>query len=463
VLDTSEYLWSYPMSDKQKLQRIFHAIIPHSTELNILLRLVGDGWALPSHEAEHAFFPVVGPLNKGIKEQLGITVIMLRCLKLVVDREVKRRIDAICCMENRSPDWTPPGSMRWVSREELAGLRLAAEWQRPVIEAWFAETERGTIPPRRAPWAVHGWYDAATEWVQSQLVEHGVMPAGPPEQVKQWDISSILRAHTNDGDYYLKVGNSLFAHEPVITQALARMFPGQVSGPMAVLMEPEQGWMLLRDFGGHVLGEGTATQLEDVLRLHASIQIGCVERVDELLAARLPDRRLKVLAAQVDEVLADPNSLDGITDEEIAKLRAAAPQIKAMCAQLESYGVPQTLLHGDFHGGNIIVQEGKCLIFDWADACIAHPFFDLFIVPDGKGNEAMTPEESDRLRDIYLEFWTEYAPMDQLREAARLARILGAFHQAISYMQGTDSLEDSARWVFAGVAARWLRRVLASL
>jgi aminoglycoside phosphotransferase (APT) family kinase protein len=454
------------VAEKPKLQRAFHAIIPHfdPAEGSILVcpGPQGEGWALPDYEPEDGFFPVVGPLNRGMKEQLGIEVITLRCLKFEVDREVKKRVDAIHCMENRSPEWTPPEGMRWANREELAGLRLAIEEQRPVIEGWFAEAANGVIPPRRSPWAVRGWYDETTEWVRGHLAERGVVMAGVPEQVKQWGISCILRIPTDEGDYYLKAAYSVFAREPDITRALAEMYPGQVPEPLAVLVEPEQGWMLMRDFGGdgHGLRDATAAQMEDVLRMYARMQIGCIERVEELLARGFMDRRLEVLAGQVDELLADTKNLEGLTDEEVEKLRGAAPRIKAMCAQLDSYGVPQTLSHGDFHGGNVIEKDGKYLIFDWTDGCIAHPFLDLVVITDSNGSGKLTPEEQGRLSDAYLECWTAYAPMEQLREAARLARVLGALHQAVSYKHIIDSLEDAAQWEFAGAAAGWLRPVL---
>lgn len=448
-----------PIPIKPILHRTFHAIIPHPFKLSIFLCPTSGGneWALPTYMPEDGFFPVVGPLNNGLKESLGLDVITLRCLNVEIDREVKRSLDAVYCMENRSPDWTPSGLARWVNREELAGLQLTIDGQRPTIEDWFSDMERGTIPPRRAPWAVRGWYDAATQWMRDQLALYSIEMEGPPEQIKQWGISCILKARTSSGDYYLKAANSLFAREPVITEALSRLYPGQVPNPLAMLVEPEQGWMLLRDFGGHDLREATASELAEPLRAHARMQIGCIEQVDGLLASGFADRRLSVLAAQARDLLADPASLGGLTDEEAGKLKAALPQIERMCLQLESYGIPQTMVHGDFHAGNIISREGKHLVFDWTDACIAHPFLDLVTITDNDDSGSMTEDERNRLLNAYLGEWIAYASMSTLLEAARLARVLGALHQAISYKQIIASLEDAARWDFGWAIAQWLR------
>ena len=45
------------------------------------------------------------------------------------------------------------------------------------------------------------------------------------------------------------------------------------------------------------------------------------------------------------------------------------PKIEEACEQLRSGPVPQTLMHGDFHAGNIALTEKGYIIFDWTDAC----------------------------------------------------------------------------------------------
>ncbi len=452
--------------EKPQLRRTFHAVIPHydpaASSILICPQPEGDGWVLPSYEPEDGFFALVEPLNKGIKELLGVDVITLRCLKFEVDRDVKRSVDAIQLMENRNSDWNPTAPMRWVSRETLASVRLAIEEQRPVIEDWFAEMASGIIPPRRSPWAVRGWYDEATEWVRDRLSEYGLTLTRPLEQVKQWGISSILRVPTAGGNYYLKAANSLFAREPAITRALSKIYPGQVPDPIAILVEPEQGWMLMRDFGDDEdnSADPTAVELEPVLRMYARMQLGCIDRVEELLSLGFADRRLNLLSEQIDELLADPNSMAEFTGEEIEKLKGAVPRVRAACAQLENYGVPQTLGHGDFHDGNIIARNGEYLIFDWTDACIAYPFLDLAVILDSGRDSKWTSEERERLRDTYLEQWTAYAPIEQLREAAELAHVLGSLHQAVSYKNISTSLEEAARFEFNGALGSWLRPVL---
>ncbi|MBI1880332.1 MAG: phosphotransferase [Chloroflexi bacterium] len=56
------------------------------------------------------------------------------------------------------------------------------------------------------------------------------------------------------------------------------------------------------------------------------------------------------------------------------------PHLKARCDQLAGYSVPQTLVHGDLHTGNVALVEGKLLFFDWTDACVTHPFFDVMLM-----------------------------------------------------------------------------------
>ena len=61
------------------------------------------------------------------------------------------------------------------------------------------------------------------------------------------------------------------------------------------------------------------------------------------------------------------------------QLQALAPHLKNLCSQLAKYRIPQTLVHGDLHLGNVALYEDNYILFDWTDSCIAHPFFDMFL------------------------------------------------------------------------------------
>ena len=217
--------------------------------------------------------------------------------------------------------------------------------------------------------------------------------------------------------------------------------------------------MLMPDFKGEVLEAISVEQLSEALRVLARMQIDSSSRVDELLGLGFPDRRLERLAEELETLLYDPVVLVGLLPDEIERLQRLRPLFEEMCARLAGYGVPQTLLHGDFHGGNLLARDGNILIFDWTDGCIAHPFLDL-ITGINNRYPAFNEQEQVAIRDAYLAEWSAYESPERLREAAQLAWPLGALHQAISYRGIMATPSDATRWELAGAAGYFLKHAL---
>ena len=450
-----------PVYHNPDLTYTFHLIIPHRGEPLVLMAWEGDSWVLPHFHPQEHYLAVVGHINREVKRQLGLDATVLRCANVVKDKEVKKRVDAVFTMENHSGQWSPPDGLSWIGLSELEDLHMEKPQQRAVIEEWLLEASGGEVPPLRAPWSRCGWIGRVREWIGEELGKLGVAPTGPMEQVKHWGISAVLRVPTSEGYFYFKAVPFLFKQEPAITQALGRKYPGLVPVPVAVATFKEQGWMLLRDFGGKPLENATIEQYEEAVARLSQIQVEAVDRVEELLAAGCADRRLSRLRAQIDPLLVDVEVVSRLSGEELEKLRALSPRLKEMCDRLASYGVPETLAHGDFHDTNIASRGGEYVIFDWTDGCITHPFFDLLTLFECEYFEKH-PEYRARIGDVYFAAWTAYEPIERLWEAYRLVETLGALHHAISYKQIVYSLEPSQRWELEGALPGWLRQVLAS-
>ena len=54
-----------------------------------------------------------------------------------------------------------------------------------------------------------------------------------------------------------------------------------------------------------------------------------------------------------------------------------AEQGKKLCAMIEALPKQNTLLHGDYHTNNIMVQDGEPLLIDLDTLCVGHPVFEL--------------------------------------------------------------------------------------
>jgi aminoglycoside phosphotransferase (APT) family kinase protein len=159
-----------------------------------------------------------------------------------------------------------------------------------------------------------------------------------------------------------------------------------------------------------------------------------------LLGAGCLDHRLDVLERQIEPLLADPGAVAKLQPEETDELRSLAPQLREACRRLAEAGLPPTLVHGDLHVGNVARHRGELQYFDWTDACVAHPFFDLHSL-QWEQSEA----NRDALLQAYLAVWEGVVAPERLRDAAELARIVIPLHHAVSYRTIVRGLEPVAQ------------------
>lgn len=443
---------------------VFHydAIIPDASERRVLLVPDGDGrWALPRVTRAEAAYPYFGALLRAFQEQWGLSLWVRRVVHSTGSpREGAEQTRVLAC-ENRAFEPEPPGA-RWVGRAELAGLSLAEPAHRAVLETWLEEAD-GAPPPLRVPWAEAGWFRAAEVWIGERLAEHGLSVTAPIEQVKAWSISCLLRAPTEAGPVYFKAVPPLFGSEPVITGELSRCCPGQV--PEVLALGPERHWLLLREIGGTPLrGMADLALWEEALRRYARFQIERIGEEERLRAWGCADRRLGGLAPQFDLLLAEiaapaHRARYGLSEEEADRVAAIAPRVRARVAELAAAGVPETLVHGDLHGGNVLVDGERIVFFDWTDAALAHPFFDLITMfrelPD-------LPGARERVRDAYLEPWTDLFSPERLRAAFALAMQVAPLYHALSYRYIAVNTEPSTGGGLAGGLGHFLRGLLPS-
>ena len=101
------------------------------------------------------------------------------------------------------------------------------------------------------------------------------------------------------------------------------------------------------------------------------------------------------------------------------------------------------------------MNDGAFVVFDWTDGCIAHPFVCLAALM-----ENVKPEWQAAIRDAYLDPWRGVAAPGQLAHAARLARVLGPLHMAMSYYDIHHAAEPLVDWQLDGGGPYFLRQVL---
>ncbi len=319
-------------------------------------------------------------------------------------------------------------------------------------------------------WTQPDWLKQATEWIRAELDRHGIRVNGAIEQphVRPW--STVLRVPTSGGDVYFKAVPPTLGHEMAITQQLARWRPDCM--PQILATDLSRGWMLMADGGTRLRSIIQSTRdikpWKSALPVYAELQIEMASRVGELLTLGAPDRRLAALPGQYEGLLNDAeivriDLIPGITSEEYQWLRDLAPRFAAMCSELASYRVPESLHHGDFHDGNIFANGDHYIFFDWGDCCITHPFFSFRTVMVSNENSlglAENAPEHAKLRDIYLEPWARYESRANLLAAFEIARRVWMICTALVWHRIVSSLDAPLREQYAEPVPALLREFL---
>ncbi|MBB2942838.1 hypothetical protein FB565_002551 [Actinoplanes lutulentus] len=268
--------------------------------------------------------------------------------------------------------------------------------------------------PLRAPYAEIGGPAASLAWAAGALDRIGLGGAVPVQQ-RTWNLSAIWRFDLpEDGRpvAWLKQVPGFFAHEPAVLRMVDAVSPGLVP---YVLAAGDQGRTLLAHVPGEDrYGAGPSLCAEVVAAFHP-VQAHFAGRVGEL--AGLPDHRvfdLDAIKPYVGEISGLADLLDGLPD----RLAAVA-----------ECGLPDTLIHGDLHPGNVRTSaDGTLTIVDWGDAGIGNPAFDILRLSDDPGV----------LRD-----WADRWPGCDALRAVELLRPVAALRSAITYAGFLAKIEPS--------------------
>lgn len=283
--------------------------------------------------------------------------------------------------------------------------------------------------PLRMPWARPGGPVADLAWAVDRLAELGRDLVAPPVQERTWNLSSLWRLPTTDGVAWLKVVPPFFAHEPAVI--------GGLDDPaLPPLLAGEPGRSLLAEVPGedgyHAGVRGWAEFVDALVR----IQLGAVDRLDELVAAGVPQVGLGELVDRVAEVLGRRRSELSVPDlGRLESVLAAAPAAIEVVAEL---GPPPTIVHGDAHSGNCRFGPDGVTVLDWGDAFIGQPLLDLAVI------ESYAPELADDVIERWLDRWRR-AGIGRVDEAWRAVAPLARLRAAVVFQDFLDQIEPAER------------------
>jgi hypothetical protein len=318
-------------------------------------------------------------------------------------------------------------------------------------------------------WEDPAWRADAEAWIQSQADRHNIKITGPIEQPHMYAWSTVLRVPTSEGTLFFKATALETIYEAALTQKLAQWNPDRL--PDFVAVDTSRGWMLMRDGGEALRASIRPTKniepWRPVIKLFSEMQLNTADHIDELLDLGVPDWRLARLPALYDQLLADKDAIrvdqpKGLTSEEFNLVQSMAPRFAQICDELAAFGIPETVNHGDFHDGNVLVKDGRVTLFDWGDGNISHPFVSLrtFFVSIEISLEledySFTPEMGSLL-DVYLGPWTKFGSKEQLMRAYFLSRCVASIAKALGWHQTISPLEVELREEYAHIVPELFR------
>jgi Ser/Thr protein kinase RdoA (MazF antagonist) len=291
----------------------------------------------PLEVAEPRWFDVQ-PVVQAALARDGLKVTILRLLK----------------GEGRS---TNSGPVTYLAQVDV-GTRQQA------IQPWA-----GTLPEHslRRRYARPGGPDADLAWVREVLQARQESLIGDPTQVRTWSLSSLWQMHTTLGPLWLKVVPPFFAHE-------GRMLGVLAGAPVPRVLAQDGGRMLLEHVDGEDRDFADQRECLEMIDTLVRIQAAWLGRADELIALGLPDWRAPALTTAIESFVARRTCL--LAPDDQVELDRFAAGLSARFAEVAGCGIPDGLVHGDFHAGNVRSFGHRPVILDWGDCGAGHPMLD---------------------------------------------------------------------------------------
>ena len=353
------------------------------------------------------------PLVAAVRARYGIDVTVLRLLDAEFERPHGGRVTYVAEVAGPVPAAEP-----WSGRLDDHPLRHA--FARPAGPA------------------------ADLAWAGSILSARGLRRAAPPIQVRTWNLSSLWRLPLDGQTAWLKVVPPFFAHEGAL---LARLAGDRIP----TLLGHEGGRMLLAEIAGDDLYDAEQPQLADMVTLLVSLQRAWIGRAGELLALGLPDWRAPALSPAIADVI--ERTSDELSADDRATLRELLRDLRSHFAAVAACGIPDTLVHGDFHPGNFRGSGNALTLLDWGDSGVGHPLLDQ---PPFLGR--IPSDNVAAIRAHWMAQWRAAIPGSDPTRAAALLAPIAAARQAVIYRGFLDRIEPSEHPYHRHDPAEWLQR-----
>ena len=300
----------------------------------------------------------------------------------------------------------------------------------------------------KAVWTSTAWRSLALDWVDGHLATAGISRTGgiADARVRLW--SAVFSVPTTGGPVWFKAAGPSTSSEIRLYPLVHQFAPDHILAPIAI--DLARRWILLPD-GGQPLSDRVAGTelLEAMVRLlprYGQLQRDLAPHLDLLLARGAPDLRPVGMPPHFEwarQAVGRYVERHGSRAEHAAyqRLGGMGDAFAVWCDQLNATPIGPSLDHGDLHPANILVPDPglvtRATFFDWGLSAVAHPFTSLLMALRMLQSHLQVHHDApeiERLRDAYLEVFTDLAPRSELIAAVELACQVGKVSRAWTWI-----------------------------
>jgi len=342
-------------------------------------------------------------------------------------------------MEVFLPKWqSVPYGLKPVDPQELPPQELS-----PSEFSLVRDILTGDIC-NQSPFSRIGWIEEAQTWIRESVRDRVIEFSDDIRQANAGRSFALIRFGTRSAPaYWLKAVGFPNLHEFSITATLARYFPDHVP-PLIATREDWNAW-IMEDCGQPLSETLCLNAFEQAAHSLAQLQMASTVHLDLMLSKGSFDQRMLIFRAHLPQLVQYLESAmvmqtsTAVLPIEPKRLQEIGGFLEKACAAMQTANVPDTLIHNDMNGDNILFDGTQAVFTDWAEAAIGNPFFTFHHLRALAIREDHTRTWAHQLTAAYKRHWYGLLSESDLDRALALSRPLAI----VSYLYGRDPSFES--------------------
>lgn len=376
----------------------------------MLFDALSDGLSFPYFHSEPFHLADIKSINEYFYKKYNLFTNVLKCWKkgnsrLIYEVEV---LNMDILHTAKYIEWADPFSHRNFNK-----ISVKDQW---ILQHWKEEDSN------QMPWFEYGFREEIGDWIERKL--SGRLDS--IEQVRTWEKGLLLKIYGFNNNYYVKTVPPIFDYEPFVHQGMSEYVPEVVS------IDEKRNTYMMREIEGGLLGYSRDIQhWKTTVRRIARLQKKFIQ--GELkIGTIIPKRPMETVLTEKQLNKAIKALQNYISNTSYQKLLKSIPDILSLVEKLELKSL-LSVDHGDLFGGNVIVEDGKPLIYDWSNSSITHPFLSIVHLVE-EASDLFSENQSEAVLIAYLYEWEDYGQTDKVISEFVRVQLLQPIYYIVVHM-----------------------------